>query len=141
MVALSIIGFSLAAVLGVIDIIQFIYRREEKKALLTQALAAFLGFHHVATFCDDAREQYKDDGEDIAEALIRHLETIRGIADEARLYIKAFCHVQYGINPKYEHPLTEEPYQVTKVKLIKKQERPCCLRFWSNRSANEGRVE
>ncbi len=109
-----------AVVSVVFNIIQWIYRKQEKKSLSSNAIATYCSLHQVATFCDDARTRYEKEPEPspLAQYMVRLIDSIRGVADATRMSVKAYSQIHLGFTPKFQHPADEGRYQVDQYKWL-----------------------
>jgi hypothetical protein len=72
-----------------------------------QMTKMYRSFFHIATFCDNARDTFDGrTGRDVTFDLIRFIEKITGIVDEARIGIRSYCHEHMdGYIPNINIPL------------------------------------
>ena len=103
-----------AVVSVVVNIIQWMHRRQEKKSLSSNAIDTYCYFHQVATFCGDAKMRYEQETEPspLAQYMLRLIDSINTLAGAARLTVKSYSQVHLGFTPKFQDPGDEGRYQV-----------------------------
>jgi len=99
--AATYVGAIIGLLSIVFNIIQFIWRRNERKILRSQLWAAYNNYYGIALACDKARGMKGTHGKD---AVWEMIERITGFVDAGRADIIPIAREYLDLDLKREHP-------------------------------------